>query len=73
MTAKLDDTPRFRTLGDLAREVGTTPQQADYIIRTRRIRHSARAGTLRLFDPDAVQRVRVEIKLMADRKGGGRG
>jgi len=58
-----DDCIRFRTLGDLAREVGVTNEQADYIIRRHRIEHTARAGNLRLFDADAVRRVQLELKL----------
>lgn len=57
------DCIHFRTLGDLARQVGVSPQQADYIIRRHGIPHTARAGTLRLFNDDAVRRVRLELEL----------
>ena len=58
-----DDCIRFRTLGDLAKEVGVTREQADYIVRRHHIGHTARAGNLRLFNTDAVRRVRLELKL----------
>jgi len=58
-----DDCIRFRTLGDLAKEVGLSREQADYIIRRHHIEHTARAGNLRLFGADAVRRVRLELKL----------
>jgi len=69
MVKQMDQCPRFRTIGDLAEEVGIGVARADYIVRTRGITHSARAGSLRLFNDDAVQRVRVEVRLMDARKG----
>ncbi|HUW31803.1 MAG TPA: hypothetical protein VM223_09345, partial [Planctomycetota bacterium] len=71
MAERLDRCPRFRTIGDLADEVGISVARADYIVRTRRIAHAARAGCLRLFNDDAVARVRVEARLMDARKGAG--
>ena len=71
MAKQIDQCPRFRTIGDLADEVGISVAKAAYIVRTRRIGHSARAGCLRLFNDDAVQRVRVEARLMDARKGAG--
>jgi len=68
MSTKYDNAPRFRTLGTLAEEVGISLARADYIVRSRGIEHGARAGTLRLFDEQAVQRVRVELKLMTLRR-----
>jgi|GEM_PF-2609647 len=66
----LDEPIRFRTLGDLARQAGITREQADYVIRRHGIPHTARAGNLRLFDDDAVRRVRLEVRLRNARKGG---
>jgi len=69
MTRQGEQCPRFRTIGDLAAEVEISLERAEYIVRTRGIRHSARAGSLRLFNDDAVQRVRVEVRLMDAGKG----
>jgi len=68
-----DTTPRFRTLGDLAEECGISPQRADYIIRSRRIPHQARAGIFRLFDAEAVHRLRIELRLQDARREGRNG
>ena len=72
MVKEMDQCLRFRTIGDLADEVGISLGKADYIIRTRGITHSARAGCLRLFNDDAVQRVRIEVQLINARKEGRR-
>lgn len=67
-------TPRLRTPGVLASDLGEPLHRVQYVLRTRRhIRPAARAGRLRLFDRAAVALIRHELNAMDarrdDRKG----
>lgn len=61
--------PQLGTIGVIAKELGTEPHRVAYVIRTRGIRPSARAGRLRLFNADAIARVDRELRSMAERQG----
>lgn len=54
----IDHTPRLRTLGILARDVGIPPDRADRLIRRHGIEPIARCGIVRLFDTEACRRLR---------------
>jgi hypothetical protein len=57
-----NDTPRLRTPGVIAAELGAALSRVLHILRTRRhIRPIGRAGTLRLYDRSAVAMVRHEL------------
>ncbi len=58
----MPETPRLRTPGVLASELGVPLHRVLHILATRtHIQPSARAGTIRLFDLQAVAQVRHEI------------
>jgi hypothetical protein len=63
---------KVRTLGVLAEEVGAPASQVNYILRRCGIQHIGRAGTLRLFDGAAVNKVRAAIADMEARRSGKR-
>lgn len=67
--------PQLRTIGRLAAELGVPIHRVSHILATRHhIQPSAYAGTLRLFNAEAVAQVRYELNLQdarrAARKGG---
>jgi len=65
-------TPRLRTPGVIAQELGETLQRVQYVLRTRpHIRPAALAGRLRLYDRQAVAMVRHEINAIDARCGQG--
>ena len=66
--------PRLRTAGVLAKHLGQPLHRVQYVLRTRRhIRPAAYAGRLRLYDREAVARIRHELNAIdARRAGGGR-
>ncbi len=53
--------PSLRTPGVIAAEIGAPLSRVLYILRTRDIRPIGRAGILRLYDAEAVQRVRKAL------------
>ena len=60
---------RMLTPGIIAREVGQPLARVLYVLRTRpHIRITARAGTLRLFDREAVAQVRHELNAIDARR-----
>ena len=61
--------PRLRTPGVIARELGESLQRVQYILRTRpHIRPAALAGSLRLYDRQAVAKVRHELNAITARR-----
>lgn len=61
--------PRLITPGVIAAEVNATLSRVNHILATRpHIRPVARAGTLRLYDRDAIAMVRHELNAIAARK-----
>lgn len=66
--------PKLITPGVIAERVGVPLHRVRHILATRpHIKPAARAGTLRLFDADAVAQVRYEIKLIEARRAEGKG
>jgi hypothetical protein len=63
-----NDLPQLRTPGVIAAEVGAPLNRVLYILRTHAIRPIGRAGTLRLYDNDALARVRYELNVIAARR-----
>ena len=53
--------PSFNTVGKIARDLGVPVSRVSYILQSRQIPCSAKAGIYRLFDRDAVLAVRREL------------
>lgn len=71
MAESSDDTPLLTT-GRIAALLGVSLPRVQRIIATRtHIRHTARAGTLRLFDAAAVELIRTELQAIDDRRSSG--
>ncbi len=51
------------TVGDIARESGRPIHGVVYFIKSRGIKHVARAGKIRLFDGPTVERIVRELRL----------
>lgn len=63
--------PQLRTPGTIASELGEPLHRIVYILSSRpHIRPSARAGTLRLFDLEAVAQIRHELTAIDARRCG---
>ena len=61
--------PRLRTVGVLAAELNAPLHRVLHILRTRfKIRPAAMAGTLRLYDSQAVDQVRRELNAIDARR-----
>ena len=60
--------PQLMTTGRIAQQLGQPVYRVAYVIATRRISESARAGTLRLFDRQAMARIRHELNAMDARR-----
>ena len=64
-------TPQLRTPGRLAAELGVPLHRVLHILGTRKhITPTARAGTLRLYDAEAVAQVRHELNAQDARRAG---
>jgi len=62
-------TPRLRTVGVIAAELNVPLHRVLHVLRTREhIRPTARAGTLRLYDLQAVAQVRHELNAIDARR-----
>lgn len=67
----VDLSPKLRTPGVLAAELGEPLHRILYILRSRpHIRPTARAGRLRLYDREAVALVRYELNTIDARQAG---
>ncbi len=63
--------PRLRTPGVIARELGVSLARVVYILATRpHIRPTALAGRLRLYDRQAVAKIRHELNAIDARRSG---
>ena len=63
--------PKLDTTGRIAAKLGVPVHRVQYIIDTRSIAPAAYAGRLRLFDREAVARVRYELNVIAARQANG--
>ena len=68
-----DPPPRLLTAGRMAERLGVPIHRVQYVLRTRRVRVSAYAGRLRVFDLAAVEAVRRELAAMDRRRSEGVG
>jgi len=72
----LDSTePRFLTVGTIAAELDVPVHRVAYVLRTRRIAASGRAGCARVYDREAVALIRHALRSIEQnrqRKGGER-
>lgn len=60
---------KFKTPGVIAEILGVSLHRVQYILRTRpHIQHKATAGTIRLYDLEAVAQVRHEINAIDARR-----
>lgn len=67
--SEVSSAPQLRTIGRMAAELGVPIHRINHILATRaHIQPSARAGTLRLFDSEAVAHVRYELNLQDARR-----
>jgi hypothetical protein len=71
----IESTPRLRTPGVLAAELGEPLGRVLNILRTRSdlIRPIGRAGILRLYDREAVEMVRTALRERGRKQGAGNG
>jgi len=61
---------QLHTPGSIASELGESEHRVRYIIRTRDIRPTSRAGHIRVFSAAAVDLIRSEIARIDSLKGG---
>lgn len=59
--------PRLLTVGEIAARLHVPIHRVQYVVRVRGVSAAALAGRTRLFDNDALARVRHEIEAMAAR------
>lgn len=63
--------PNLLTPGRIADELGVSLSRVVYVLSTRRhISPAARAGTFRLYDREAVAKIRHELNAIDARRGG---
>lgn len=60
------------TLGEIARLTNQPIHRIGYIVQSRNIKPSQRAGNLRLFSSDDLAMIKSELARIAERKGGER-
>lgn len=60
--------PHLNTVGRIARRLGVPVHRVEYIIQSRAIAPVAFAGRLRLFDREAVARIRHELNTIDARR-----
>ena len=68
------DAPRLDTTGHIADKLGVPVHRVQYVVATRGITPAAYAGRLRLFDREALARIRYELNAIdarQSREGGG--
>ena len=58
----------FRTVGQIAKELGCPIWRVQYLLTARKIKPIGRAGALRLYAPGVVDDLRREISAIAQRK-----
>lgn len=74
ITDHMDDSPpAVRTTGKMAADLGVPKHRVEYVIRSRGIRESARAGQFRLYGRDAFRAVADALDAIDARRGQGVG
>ena len=72
MKYPLSLTPKLRTPGVLAADLGVPLHRVLYLLRTRKhIRPAATAGVLRLYDRDALDKLQQELAIIDARRSKG--
>ena len=61
--------PLAPTVGEISRRLGVPLHRVEYVIRSRNIRPTARAGNARLFTEADVCRIRSELIRISDEQG----
>jgi len=61
---------RQPTVGEIARRLGQPVHRIEYVIRSRQLRPSGRAGNSRVFAEEDVARISAELRQIDNRKGG---
>lgn len=56
------------TIGSIAERLGESRDTIAYLIRTRQIRHTGRAGLYRLYDEDRVEEIEKHLKGLRRRR-----
>jgi len=62
--------PYFPTVGEIARRTGYPQHRVEYVIRSRDIRPTARAGNARIFSEADVDRIASELRRIDAERGG---
>ena len=62
--------PTVPTVGEIARRIDEPVHRVEYIIRSRNILPSGRAGNLRIFTDADVEQIATELRRIASRRGG---
>ena len=57
-----------KTVGQIARDLGEPEHRVKHIVNSRRIESLGRVGIIRLYGPDAVDRVRDELHAIDARR-----
>jgi hypothetical protein len=61
--------PQALTVGSIARETNSSLHQVEYVLKTRPyIQPTVRAGRLRVFDRPALDAIRRELQLIAEKR-----
>ena len=68
-----NEIPQLRTPGVIAAQLQAPLNRVLYALRSRNVRPIGRAGTIRLYDQAAVERVREALAEMDQRKGASNG
>jgi DNA-binding transcriptional MerR regulator len=65
--------PLAPTVGEIARRYGVPVHRVEYVIRSRNIRPSGRAGNCRIFREEDVERIASHLRHIDRQKGGAHG
>ena len=55
-------TKKLLTVGELARQLGVPIHKVEYLLGSRKIKPTGRAGNLRVFDKSVLHRIQDEIR-----------
>jgi hypothetical protein len=58
------------TVGEIARRLGQPVHRIEYVLRSRQIRPTGRAGNSRVYSEEQVAQIEAEIASMSLKKGG---
>jgi hypothetical protein len=58
------------TVGEIARRLGQPVHRIEYVLRSRQIRPTGRAGNSRVYSEEQVAQIEAELASMIPKKGG---